>query len=207
VDIFGAREILAESGLFVFEEAANQALDRYREAFSSDDKREEQFRSNMASIGAAEFAVLRSILKGESAVSSQRPVLELDVSFAILTTDTLRTRPCRTVRATRGGRIFAADLFMFSGDGSKAWYILNEQDDNVARLDSPGSFLELGAKLFNTGREELPWLPEIAPGFDKITTLFAFMRMNVIRNRPQRQAFENARALRSDLGIPDTERT
>ncbi|MGD0156184.1 MAG: hypothetical protein ABSB50_08800 [Terracidiphilus sp.] len=205
MDILGARDILSRSGLFDFEEAASRVLERYFKVFSSDDEHENQFRSNMASIGAAEFAVLRSVLNGESAVKFQRPVLELDVSLAILTADTLRTRPCRTAAATRRGRFSTSDLFMLSGDASKAWYILNEQDNNVAGLDSRLSFLELGANLFDIGRGELSWLPEIALGFDKITTLFAFMRMNVIRNRPQPQVQEDVLALSSDLGILGTE--
>jgi hypothetical protein len=205
VDIFGARDILAEFGLFVFGEAANRPLARYLEVFSSGDEHENQFRSNMASIGAAEFTVLRHILNGESAVEFQRPVLELDVSFAILTADTLRTRPCKTAAATRRGPFTTSDLFMFTGDARKAWYILDEKDNNVAQLRSRSSFLDLGAKLSDIGRGDLSSLPEVAPGFDKITTLFAFMRMNVIRNRPQSEAFENARALTGDLGILGTE--
>jgi hypothetical protein len=200
VDNFGARKILTESGLFDFESGANLVLEGYLEQYASNDVHENQFRSNMASIAAAEFAVWRAVLNSQSPLEPQRPVLEFDALFAILTADTLRTRPCRTAGATKRGLVFATDLFMFTGDASKARYALEEVGSNILALDSWESFLNLNARL-SSMVEEANQLQILESELGKSKTLFAYMRMNVARNQRQSQVEENFQALLNALGI------
>jgi hypothetical protein len=202
MDVFAARTILSEQGLFVFKPEANQFLENYVKAFQSDDEHENQFRSNIGSIAAAEFSVLRPVLHGKR-VETPQAVLELDAKLAIFTADTLRTRPCRTSRTTKRGRYSTSDLFMLSGEASKAWYVLDEIGSNVAEVDSVGKLLALREGLY--GKRDVWETQNLADltdsGLDRFVLLFAFMRMNVIRNLAQSQTIRDLIDLRKSLRL------
>ena len=173
------------SSFFKFNPQSIKILEEYLGSFKSEDLFENQFRSNLGSIAAAEFASLRRLLNNESPLSFPNPVLEIDSKLALLTADTLRTRPCRTAGATKRGRYFTADRFMLFGVASKAWYVLNESNTNPGEVTSLDAFLGMGTKLYRL--PENSWENQrisdlVERGFDKLSLLFGLMRICVIRD-------------------------
>lgn len=203
MEVFGALSILSEEQLFLFEPSAVEFLYSYLREFGVNDEYEAQFRSNIGSIASAELALLRHVLNGELRIALPLPVLEVDAKVAIQTADTLRTRPCRTAALARTGQFSVLDLFMFSGEASKAFFASAEGEINLAEMDSPQGIIRLGESIygrrFGWERENLAELIDV--GFEKFSLLFAFIRMNVFRNRQQDRTLEGVLFLRRALNL------
>jgi hypothetical protein len=203
MEVFGALSILSGQRLFLFEQKAVDILHSYLENFGPNDEYENQFRSNIGSVAAAELAVLREVLNPNRRTALPKPVLEVDAKVAILTADTLRTRPCRTAALARTGQFSIFDLFMFSGEASKAFFPLVEGEINLTDFDSPEGMLRLRERLYGRRLEwERQNLSElIEAGLDKFAILFAFIRMNVIRNQQQDKTLEGVLYLQRSLNL------
>jgi hypothetical protein len=183
----GAFNLLQELRLFQFEPATRQFLNDYGERFGRpDDPFDDQFRSNLAAIGSAEFAYLRAVLSEDFVYRAHRPVLPIDAKLATMTADTLRTRPCLTVRdILQGGNIRASDLFMFSGEARKAEQLIDEVGQKPTDLMRASDFMNLGLRLYRgpTAQWESEHLVELYTArFDTVFTVFAYLRMAAARN-------------------------
>jgi hypothetical protein len=203
MDLFGALSILNEERLFLFEPNAIGFLRRYLRDFGTTDEYENQFRSNIGSVAAAEVAILRQVLNGNLRISLPQRVIEIDTKIAIVTADTLRTRPCRTAARTRVGEFSIGDLFMFSGEASKAWFVLDEGQTNISEIVSPQGMLRFGERLYGSRLEwERQNLSEfIDAGLERFSILFAYIRLNTLMNRPHDSFFEGVLTLRRSLGL------
>jgi hypothetical protein len=202
---YAAFTLLQEFQFFYFEPATRKFIADYTKRFSKpDDPFENQFRSNLAAIGSAEFAYLRGVLNEDLAYRAHRPVLPIDAKLATMTADTLRTRPCLTVRdILQGGNIRASDFFMFSGEARKAGHLIDEAGQKPIDLAHGSDFLNLGHRLYRgpTAQWESEELADLySARFDTMFTVFAYLRMAAARNLDDAQVKQDLENLVGELG-------
>lgn len=186
MEVFEARNILANAGLFRYTQGAVRILDQFLVEFESNDAFENQFRANLASIAAAEFANLRRLLIGRFTPEPFEDVVSIDAQLAIVTADTLRTRVCASVKRVKSEGPNAYDLAAFSGDATKMDLALRESGESVSDLKETGVFKALSAKLYRSG-EKARWEETQLRDFyeariDAYSMLFAFLRSATVAN-------------------------
>jgi hypothetical protein len=201
---FDMLSILSERDLFYFDSDSENFLRSYLDTFKNpnqpDNSFENQVRSNIGCIGSAEFSVLRELLTGADRIAPTLTVLLRDAKVAVQTADTLRTRPCRTAAAAERGVINLSDLFVLSGDASKAAFIVIDNQIDL-KGDPAVAINQISARLYGKPSD---WENEnmndiLDSGFQKYSSFFALMRLCVFRNLDSEIARTQVQSFRDSL--------
>jgi hypothetical protein len=90
---------------------------------------------------------------------------------------------------------------MFTGDANKAASFLEPRAPGSPDPSGVESFINLWADLYELGDRERILIDDVAIGFDRFATLFAFLRMSVALNKPQFDVASDSSVLARRLGL------
>ncbi len=195
MDRFQVRRMLSEAELFEFVPSSNRLLEEFMAEYGGTDAFESQYFSNFCALGSAEFSYMRSVFGNAGGLRSVNPG---DVQLAITTTDTLRTRPCRSMQRAKQGGVNISDLSLFAGDVTKL-ADLSETDELESDVFDCEEYKR---RLYDFGGWGEQHLTEtLQAGFPSYMTLFASLRFAVCKDMAAQEASEFFGSVLRRLGL------